>query len=418
MKRTLAFIFALFFATAAHAQNGGTATNHAFAIGKGPNVQGFTSLLCGSGQIPLGQSAANPLCVAITGDAAISAAGVLTLGNVNPNVGSFGSATQCPTVAVNAKGQVTAASQTACTPAAPNLTGAVTSVGVATSLGSFTSAQLFAALATKTGTGLPVFGTAPSITAPTGIVKGDVGLGNVANLLQLVGVHRQTFCPSGCTTTIASGSTGTYTPTAGTAFAQVEIAGPGAGGGGCTGTVGSIYSGGGGASGGYSRSLLTAATIGASKTVVMGTKGAGGAAGTNNGGAGVAACLTTSTCVSGQIIVANAGSGGIAGSSASAPTGGASAASGTGDVVAAGTAGLFGSNSGGSLAAFNPSGGGGSSFFGGGAQGISNGGALTGANAGNYGSGGSGGNCYNTVSTAAGGNGSDAIVVITEYTNQ
>jgi len=35
---------------------------------------------------------------------------------------------------------------------------------------------------TPTGTGTPVFGTAPNITAPTGIVKGDVGLGNVANV--------------------------------------------------------------------------------------------------------------------------------------------------------------------------------------------------------------------------------------------
>lgn len=43
------------------------------------------------------------------------------------------------------------------------------------------SAQLAAALTNETGTGLAVFGTAPNITAPTGIVKGDVGLGNVDN---------------------------------------------------------------------------------------------------------------------------------------------------------------------------------------------------------------------------------------------
>ena len=34
---------------------------------------------------------------------------------------------------------------------------------------------------TQTGTGSLVFGTAPNITAPTGIVKGDVGLGSVDN---------------------------------------------------------------------------------------------------------------------------------------------------------------------------------------------------------------------------------------------
>lgn len=43
------------------------------------------------------------------------------------------------------------------------------------------SAGLAAALSDETGTGVVVFGTSPSITTPTGIVKGDVGLGNVDN---------------------------------------------------------------------------------------------------------------------------------------------------------------------------------------------------------------------------------------------
>lgn len=53
------------------------------------------------------------------------------------------------------------------------------------SLNSFaatTSAQLLATLTNPTGTGLSVFGTSPNITTPTGIVKGDVGLGNVDNV--------------------------------------------------------------------------------------------------------------------------------------------------------------------------------------------------------------------------------------------
>jgi len=45
-----------------------------------------------------------------------------------------------------------------------NLTGAVTSVGNASSLGSFTSAQLAGALTDETGTGVAVFGTSPAIT--------------------------------------------------------------------------------------------------------------------------------------------------------------------------------------------------------------------------------------------------------------
>ena len=44
-----------------------------------------------------------------------------------------------------------------------------------------TSAQLAGVISNETGSGLLVFGTAPNITNPTGIVKGDVGLGNVDN---------------------------------------------------------------------------------------------------------------------------------------------------------------------------------------------------------------------------------------------
>lgn len=54
--------------------------------------------------------------------------------------------------------------------------------GVATFLATPTSANLAAAVTNETGTGLLVFGTSPNITTPTGIVKGDVGLGNVANV--------------------------------------------------------------------------------------------------------------------------------------------------------------------------------------------------------------------------------------------
>ena len=47
-----------------------------------------------------------------------------------------------------------------------NLTGAVTSVGNVTSLGSFTSAQLLAALTDETGTGANVFATSPTLVTP------------------------------------------------------------------------------------------------------------------------------------------------------------------------------------------------------------------------------------------------------------
>jgi hypothetical protein len=47
-----------------------------------------------------------------------------------------------------------------------NLTGHITSVGNATVLGSFTSAQLAAALTDETGSGASVFATSPTITSP------------------------------------------------------------------------------------------------------------------------------------------------------------------------------------------------------------------------------------------------------------
>lgn len=62
-------------------------------------------------------------CPALGGDATLAGTGVLTLNTVNGNVGAFGSATQCVTLTLNAKGLVTAASAATCTPAASSVTG-------------------------------------------------------------------------------------------------------------------------------------------------------------------------------------------------------------------------------------------------------------------------------------------------------
>jgi hypothetical protein len=62
------------------------------------------------------------------------------------------------------------------------LTGAVTSVGNATSLGSFTSAQLLSALTDETGTGASVFATSPTLVTPilgtpaSGVLTNATGL--------------------------------------------------------------------------------------------------------------------------------------------------------------------------------------------------------------------------------------------------
>lgn len=76
----LVALAAFFIVCSAQAQNPGTATSHAFAIGKGAGQQGFTSLLCASAQLAVGQSAADPICRTIAGDVTLNASGVTAIG--------------------------------------------------------------------------------------------------------------------------------------------------------------------------------------------------------------------------------------------------------------------------------------------------------------------------------------------------
>lgn len=80
-----------------------------------------------------------------------------------------------------------------------NLTGAVTSVGLATSLGSFTSAQLAGALTDETGTGAAVFAASPTLVTPI------LGTPTSATLTNATGLPLS----SGVTGTLAVSSGGT-----------------------------------------------------------------------------------------------------------------------------------------------------------------------------------------------------------------
>lgn len=72
---------AAFFYGPASAQNSGTVTNHAFAVGKGPGVQGLSSVPCATaGMLPVGQTGADPICRTVTGDVTITSAGVTAIG--------------------------------------------------------------------------------------------------------------------------------------------------------------------------------------------------------------------------------------------------------------------------------------------------------------------------------------------------
>jgi hypothetical protein len=69
-----------------------------------------------------------------------------------------------------------------------NLTGAVTSVGNATSLGSFSSANLLSALTDETGTGVVVFSTSPTLVTPILGTPTSVTLTNATGLPLSTGV--------------------------------------------------------------------------------------------------------------------------------------------------------------------------------------------------------------------------------------
>jgi hypothetical protein len=193
--------------------------------------------------------------------------------------------------------------------------------------------------------------TTPTITVDTKgrITSATAGSGTTA----VVAVKTQSFTASG-----------TYTPSAGMLYCIVRAVS--SGGNGATGNDG-----GGGGAGSYSESVLTAAQIGASKSITIALKGSGGA--TSLG-----------------ILVET-----IGGSNAATTTGGAGGPASTGQIAIAGAS---GSNGAAGLGTFGR-GHGGSSFFGGA-------GAPGGAAADNSGSGGGGG-----AST----NGSNGFITITEF---
>ena len=89
-----------------------------------------------------------------------------------------------------------------------NLTGMVTSVGNATSLGSFTSANLAAALTDETGTGSAVFATSPILVTPA---LGTPTSGNLANCTGYPTVANSinTYSGDGSTTAFTLGGTPT-----------------------------------------------------------------------------------------------------------------------------------------------------------------------------------------------------------------
>lgn len=352
--------------------------------------------------------------------------------------GSFAGSTS-PTFVTPALGTPSSGTLTNCT-GLPITTG-VSGLGanVATFLATPSSANLAAAVTDETGSGSLVFATSPTLVTPnigtpsagvltncTGLLVAGGGTGaasftayavicagttstgafqnvsGVGTTGQVLTSNGAAALPTWQNTGAGTGSlinvqvftaSGTYTPTSGMANCIIQCVGGGGSGGGTSNITGK---GGGGGSGGYSQSYVSAATIGASQTVTIGTGGIGAANATDNG---------TDTSV-GSIVIAKGGTGGIVDSG-----GGAGGVAGTGNIALPGTAGA-----GGGLGSFPVVGGaGGASYFGGGPlenNTIDSAGASAVANTG---AGGSGGNSTSSGTDRAGGNGGSGIVIIYEY---
>jgi len=203
-------------------------------------------------------------------------------------------------------------------------------------------------------------------------------------------------------------STGTYTPTAGMLYCDIEAVGGGGGGGGAASAgSNSAQGGGGGGGGGYARGIFSSATIGASQSVTI---GAAGSAGSNSGGTGGTGGTTS---VGSTLISATGGVGGVNLGNAVPSPGGAGGAGSSGDFQTNGSPGCDSVEYAVATSYQGTSGSGGSSFFGGGAKGVN--GTAAGLNALSYGGGGSGANSLNAGGANIGGTGAKGVVIITEY---
>ena len=355
-------------------------------------------------QINLSNGVTNTLPVANGGTGAITLTGVVIGNGVSPMTGN--PITQHDVLVGGASNAITSV--------APTATAGIPLVS--------NGAAVDPSFSTAT---VPGGGTGLTTTTPFALIAG--GTTSTANLQQVaaLGSSGQVLTSNGAGAlptfqSAAAGTgvnkviiqtfiaSGTYTPSSGMLYCDVEVVGGGGGGGAIAGTSSATGAGGGGGAGGYSRKIFNSATIGASQVVTIGTAGSGGVAGANNG-------LSGGNTTFGALMSATGGAGGLTGGLVSSVAMGGNAGSGVGGSF--NTTGTCG-NPGLAGAGNSYGGGGGSSFFGGGAFNTVTTGttSIQGQNANSYGGGGSGAANTLNATSRAGGNGFSGIVVITEYT--
>lgn len=203
-------------------------------------------------------------------------------------------------------------------------------------------------------------------------------------------------------------STGTYTPTSGMVYCQIECIGGGGGGGGAPATgAGQVSVGAGGGAGEYARGVFSSGTIGASQSVTIGG-GGGGNSGTSGSNGG-------DTSVGSTVISALHGIGGsVAGAAATAvSTGALGGTGGTGGTFRTAGCPGWGSNGGFNVNTWGVSGQGGQSVYG--TAGRGRGIGVNGDAALGFGAGGAGSLQGTSAGALTGGAGSAGIVIVTEY---
>lgn len=158
--------------------------------------------------------------------------------------------------------------------------------------------------------GLTRGGTAASLTAANGGVVYSTASAMAITAAGTSGQFLQSAGAAAPVWAVASGrligiqrfvASGTYTPTSGMATAVSFVQGCGGGSGGVAGTIAQGSASGAGGGGSFLAVSFTAAQIGASQTITLGTAGTAGSSGNNDGGAGGATTIGALTSTPGGL---------------------------------------------------------------------------------------------------------------------